>query len=153
MGNRAASNIKFHEPIRGKGKKRMLKKMWVSSVIYRWFQVIFTSPKCKDVKLETFMKVSRPREFRRPNNSVVICHELLGYASTFFSEKQTTFHNYFFLLDVQIKNVWNHHNYGTKTWRSYQASGILYSAIDKTVAVLWKCLKRSSSEGTENSAT
>ncbi|ORE06086.1 hypothetical protein BCV72DRAFT_305838 [Rhizopus microsporus var. microsporus] len=48
--NRAASNIKFHEPVRGK--------------------VIFTSPKCKDVKLETFMKVSRPREFRRPNNSM-----------------------------------------------------------------------------------
>ncbi|KAG1444826.1 hypothetical protein G6F56_010141 [Rhizopus delemar] len=57
MGNWSASNTKFHEPIRGLGFRRLLKKL--------------------DSNLRTFKTVPNPRSFRRQRSLTVTCHGLL----------------------------------------------------------------------------
>jgi hypothetical protein len=77
MGDWAASNIKFHEPIRGKGMRRMLRKQGFPVHLIDEHKASSFCPKCKDGKLQKFIKIPNPRPFRRAKNSTVEYHGLL----------------------------------------------------------------------------
>ncbi|ORE04844.1 hypothetical protein BCV72DRAFT_257089 [Rhizopus microsporus var. microsporus] len=77
MGSWSAANTKFHEPIRGKGIRRMLKKHRFLVYLIDEHKTSSLCPKCKYGKLETSLKVSNSRPIRRAERPVVECHRLL----------------------------------------------------------------------------
>ncbi|CEG74346.1 hypothetical protein RMATCC62417_09581 [Rhizopus microsporus] len=79
MDGWSAANTKFHEPIRGKGVRRMLKKHEFPGYLIDEHKASSLYPKCKYGKLETFLKIPNPRSFRRAKRLVVECHGLLRY--------------------------------------------------------------------------
>lgn len=77
MGDWTASNIKPHDPIRGKGMRRMLRKQGFSVHLIDEYKTSSFCPKCKDGKLKKFIKITNPRSFRRAKSSTAECHRLL----------------------------------------------------------------------------
>ncbi|CEG77273.1 hypothetical protein RMATCC62417_12057 [Rhizopus microsporus] len=77
IGDWSVVNIKFHELIRGKGIRRMLKKHGFPVYLIDEYKTSSLCPKCKYGKLQTFLKVPNPRPFSRAKNPVVECHGLL----------------------------------------------------------------------------
>lgn len=69
---------RYHEPIRGIGMLRMLKKKNLE--VYR-IDEFKTSSFC--AALENFKKVPDPRPYQRKKMPVVICHGLLRYLIQF----------------------------------------------------------------------
>ncbi|KAI8388266.1 uncharacterized protein BYT42DRAFT_611336 [Radiomyces spectabilis] len=76
MENWSASNVKFHEPIRGVGMRRMLKKQGFEVYLLDEFKTSSCCPDCGD-PLEKFKKVPNPRPYRRTKQPEVLCHGLL----------------------------------------------------------------------------
>ncbi|KAI8086987.1 uncharacterized protein B0P05DRAFT_578154 [Gilbertella persicaria] len=64
IGNWSAGNVKFHEPIRGVGMRRMLQKEGFLVHLIDEFRTSSICPVCKG-DLETFKEVVNPRPFRR----------------------------------------------------------------------------------------
>ncbi|CEG77452.1 hypothetical protein RMATCC62417_12202 [Rhizopus microsporus] len=76
IGDWSAVNQKYHEPIRGKGMRRMLKKHGASVYLIDEHKAPFLCPTCKDGELEKFAKVPNPRPFRRARQLIVLCRRL-----------------------------------------------------------------------------
>ena len=77
MGNWSAPNTKFHEPIRGLGFRRLLKKAGFQVYLIDEFKTSRCCPTCEADSLRTFKTVPNPRPFRRQRNPTVTCHGLL----------------------------------------------------------------------------
>ncbi|CEP17562.1 hypothetical protein [Parasitella parasitica] len=77
LGDWSANMARFHEPIMGKGMRRMLKKEGFAMSLIDKYNTSSYCPTCKDGALETFKEVRNPRVFRRAKNPKVKCHGLL----------------------------------------------------------------------------
>jgi hypothetical protein len=65
IGNWTAGNIKYHEPIKGVGIRRMLREEGFKVYLLNEFKTSSLCPVCNDgTKLETVKKIPNPRPFR-----------------------------------------------------------------------------------------
>ena len=76
IGNWTASNIKFHEPIRGIGVRRMLVDQGFKVYLIDEFKTSSICPTCNG-SIETFKNVQNPRPYKRKDYPTVIRHGLL----------------------------------------------------------------------------
>ncbi|KAI9272331.1 hypothetical protein EDC94DRAFT_596108 [Helicostylum pulchrum] len=68
--------MKFHDPIRGKGMRKMLKKEGFKVYLLDEYKTSSICPSC-DNELERFKECANPRPYRRLKNPTVKRHELL----------------------------------------------------------------------------
>ncbi|KAI7905688.1 uncharacterized protein BX663DRAFT_429779 [Cokeromyces recurvatus] len=61
LGNWSASNTKYHEPIRGVGIRRMLKKEGLQVYLLDEYKTSSFCPKCKNRKLKKLPYIKNPR--------------------------------------------------------------------------------------------
>ncbi|KAI8082663.1 uncharacterized protein B0P05DRAFT_537931 [Gilbertella persicaria] len=78
IGNWSAGNVKFHEPIREVGMRRMLQKEGFLVHLIDEFKTSSICPVCKG-DVDTFKEVVNPRPFRRKKYPTVKCHGLIRY--------------------------------------------------------------------------
>ncbi|KAI8075447.1 uncharacterized protein B0P05DRAFT_617285 [Gilbertella persicaria] len=76
IGNWSAGNVKFHEPIRGVGMRRMLQIEGFLVHLIDKFKTSSICPVCKD-DVETFKELVNPRPFRREKYPTAKRHGLL----------------------------------------------------------------------------
>ncbi|KAJ1848837.1 hypothetical protein LPJ57_008482, partial [Coemansia sp. RSA 486] len=76
MGNLSAGMVRYHEPIRGKGWRRVLKQHGFHVYLIDEFRSSSICPVCNH-GLETFRYVRNPRSWQLDNNPWVKCHGLL----------------------------------------------------------------------------
>ncbi|KAJ1889401.1 hypothetical protein LPJ81_006141, partial [Coemansia sp. IMI 209127] len=72
--------IRYHEPIRGKGMRRMLKRHKLKVVLIDEFRTSKTCPAC-DGLIKRFIHVPNPRPFRAKKRPTVWCNGLLRCTS------------------------------------------------------------------------
>jgi hypothetical protein len=77
MGNWSAGNIAFHEPIRGIGMRRALRKRGITLLMIDEYMTSKHCPHCFQRSLETFLRVPNPRPWRREEQPTVVCNGLL----------------------------------------------------------------------------
>ncbi|KAI9356038.1 hypothetical protein BD770DRAFT_458312 [Pilaira anomala] len=77
FGDWSGAHTKFHEPIRGKGTRRMLKKEGFQVYLLNEYKTSSVCPTCTSSSLETFKKCKNPRPYQRSKNPIVNCHGLL----------------------------------------------------------------------------
>ncbi|KAI7900926.1 uncharacterized protein BX663DRAFT_537301 [Cokeromyces recurvatus] len=77
LGNWFASNTKYHEPIRGVGMRRMLKKEGLQVYLLDEYKTSLFFPECKNGKLRKLSHVKNPRLHMRGKYPVVEYHGLL----------------------------------------------------------------------------
>jgi hypothetical protein len=77
MGDWSANHQKYHEPIRGVGWRRLLRKAGFSVFLMDEFCTSRHCPACGHKSLETFLTVNNPRPYRREKTPEVTCHGLL----------------------------------------------------------------------------
>ncbi|KAG1366183.1 hypothetical protein G6F61_013251 [Rhizopus arrhizus] len=77
LGNWSAGKVKYHEPIRGVGMRRMLAKEGFQVYLLDEFRTSSLCPSCQNGELETFKKVQNPRPYQREKYPVVDRHGLL----------------------------------------------------------------------------
>ncbi|KAJ2496150.1 hypothetical protein GGH96_006028 [Coemansia sp. RSA 1972] len=80
LGNWGAPMAKFHEPIRGKGWRTLLKRAGFTVYLIDKYLTSKTCLICEK-RISTFHKVKNPRPFRRMKRPMVKCHGLLGCQS------------------------------------------------------------------------
>ncbi|KAJ2120283.1 hypothetical protein IW147_005199 [Coemansia sp. RSA 720] len=80
MGNWSAPMAKFHEPIRGKGWRTLLKRGGFTVYLINEHLTSSFCPICEE-RISTFLDVPNPRPFRRTSRPMVKCHGLLGCQS------------------------------------------------------------------------
>ncbi|KAJ2500761.1 hypothetical protein GGH96_002514 [Coemansia sp. RSA 1972] len=80
LGNWGASMAKFHEPIRGKGWRTLLKRAGFTVYLIDEYLTSKTCPICEK-RISTFHKVKNPRPWMRMKHPMVKCHGLLGCQS------------------------------------------------------------------------
>ncbi|KAJ2503561.1 hypothetical protein GGH96_000121 [Coemansia sp. RSA 1972] len=80
LGNWGAPMAKFHEPIRGKGWRTLLKRAGFDVYLIDEYLASKTCPICEE-RISTFHKVRNPRPFQRSKRPMVKCHGLLGCQS------------------------------------------------------------------------
>ncbi|KAJ2538244.1 hypothetical protein GGF49_006034 [Coemansia sp. RSA 1853] len=80
LGNWSAPMAKFHEPIRGKGWRTLLKRAGFDVYLIDEYLTSKTCPICEE-RISTFLNVQNPRPFRRTSRPMVKCHGLLGCQS------------------------------------------------------------------------
>ncbi|KAJ2499289.1 hypothetical protein GGH96_003657 [Coemansia sp. RSA 1972] len=80
MGNWSAPTTRFHEPIRGKGWRTLLKRGGFDVYLIDEYLTSKTCPNCFG-QLSNMHYVPNPRLFRRRNRPEVKCHGLLGCPS------------------------------------------------------------------------
>ncbi|KAJ2495936.1 hypothetical protein GGH96_006158 [Coemansia sp. RSA 1972] len=80
LGNWGASMAKFHEPIRGKGWRTLLKRAGFDVYLIDEHLTSKTCPICEE-RISTFHKVKNPRPWMRTKRPMVKCHGLLGCQS------------------------------------------------------------------------
>ncbi|KAJ1858201.1 hypothetical protein LPJ76_001162 [Coemansia sp. RSA 638] len=80
LGNWGAPMAKFHEPIRGKGWRTLLKRAGFTVYLIDEYLTSKTCPICKE-RISTFLNVPNPRPFRRTKRPMVKCHGLLSCQS------------------------------------------------------------------------
>ncbi|KAJ2499763.1 hypothetical protein GGH96_003274 [Coemansia sp. RSA 1972] len=80
LGNWGASMAKFHEPIRGKGWRTLLKRAGFDVYLIDEYLTSKTCPICEE-HISTFHKVKNPRPWMRTKRPMVKCHGLLGCQS------------------------------------------------------------------------
>ncbi|KAI8052606.1 uncharacterized protein B0P05DRAFT_562139 [Gilbertella persicaria] len=78
IGNWSAGNVKFREPIRGAGMKRMLQKEGFLVHLIDEFKTSSICPVCKG-DVDTIKEVVNPRPFRREKYPTVKRHGLIRY--------------------------------------------------------------------------
>jgi hypothetical protein len=79
MGNWSAPHVRYQEPIRGVGFRRLLKKNGFRVYLIDEFRTSRCCPACEHTSLETFKQVPNPRPYRQQANPRVIRHGLLRY--------------------------------------------------------------------------
>ncbi|KAJ1664078.1 hypothetical protein EV178_004449 [Coemansia sp. RSA 1646] len=77
LGNWSAPMARYHEPIRGVGFRRMLRKKGCQVYLIDEFRTSKTCPNCLTGTLKTFLKVPNPRPYQRKKTKEVLCHGLL----------------------------------------------------------------------------
>ncbi|KAJ1719614.1 hypothetical protein LPJ61_006276, partial [Coemansia biformis] len=77
IGDWTARMNKFHEPIRGVGMRRMLRRQGFKVHLVPEFRTSSLCPACHTGRLENFRRVPNPRPFRRSAQPYVVCHGLL----------------------------------------------------------------------------
>ncbi|KAJ1786824.1 hypothetical protein LPJ59_005852 [Coemansia sp. RSA 2399] len=80
IGNWSASMTRYHEPIRGKGMRRMLKRHKLKVVLIDEYRTSKTCPACNGL-IERFIHVPNPRPFRAKKRPTVWCNGLLRCTS------------------------------------------------------------------------
>ncbi|KAJ2498026.1 hypothetical protein GGH96_004658 [Coemansia sp. RSA 1972] len=80
LGNWGASIAKFHEPIRGKGWRTLLKRAGFDVFLIDEYLTSKTCPLCEE-RISTFHNVKNPRPWMRSKRPMVKCHGLLGCQS------------------------------------------------------------------------
>ncbi|KAJ1892679.1 hypothetical protein LPJ81_005512 [Coemansia sp. IMI 209127] len=80
IGNWSASMTRYHEPIRGRGMRRMLRHHKLKVVLIDEFRTSKTCPAC-DGLIERFIRVPNPRPFRAKKHPTVWCNGLLRCTS------------------------------------------------------------------------
>ncbi|KAJ2593860.1 hypothetical protein H4R99_005971 [Coemansia sp. RSA 1722] len=76
MGNWSAGMVRYHEPIRGKGWRKVLKQHGFRVYLIDEFRLSSICPVCNH-GLETFRYVRNPRSWQLDTNPWVKCHGLL----------------------------------------------------------------------------
>ncbi|KAJ2476201.1 hypothetical protein IWW56_005051 [Coemansia sp. RSA 2131] len=71
---------KFHEPIRGKGWRTLLKRGGFTVYLIDEYLTSKTCPNCEE-RISTFLNVPNPRPWMRTKRPEVKCHGLLGCTS------------------------------------------------------------------------
>jgi hypothetical protein len=77
LGDWSSGNAKFHEPIRGVGMRRTLRKHGFQVYLINEFKTSSVCPSCKQDALKNFKWIQNPRPFRRKKTPKVLCHGLL----------------------------------------------------------------------------
>lgn len=77
MGNWSSPNTVFHEPTRGIGFRRLLKKNNFTVMLIDEFRTSKCCPECHHLSLETFRRAPNPRPHRRRTQPRVTRHGLL----------------------------------------------------------------------------
>ncbi|ORE05960.1 hypothetical protein BCV72DRAFT_242418 [Rhizopus microsporus var. microsporus] len=77
IGNWSAGNVKFHEPIRDAGIRRMLAKQGFKLYLLDKFKTSSLCPTCLNGELEKLKNVQNSRSFQREKQLTVTCHGLL----------------------------------------------------------------------------
>jgi hypothetical protein len=77
LGSWSAGNIKYHEPIRGVGMRRVLTKEGFQVYLLDEFRTSSLCPSCQNGKLKTFKKVQNPRPYQREKYPITDRHGLL----------------------------------------------------------------------------
>ncbi|KAJ1772058.1 hypothetical protein LPJ74_001793 [Coemansia sp. RSA 1843] len=77
LGNWSAPMARYHEPIRGVGFRRMLRKKGCRVYLIDEFRTSKTCPNCLTGTLKKFLKVPNPRPYQRRKMKEVLCHGLL----------------------------------------------------------------------------
>ncbi|ORE04121.1 hypothetical protein BCV72DRAFT_180494, partial [Rhizopus microsporus var. microsporus] len=77
MGNWSAPHARYHEPIRGLGFRRLLKKHGFQVYLIDEYKTSRCCPTCHNESLRTFRRVPNPRPYQRERYSTVVCHGLL----------------------------------------------------------------------------
>ncbi|KAJ2502293.1 hypothetical protein GGH96_001228 [Coemansia sp. RSA 1972] len=80
LGNWGASMAKFHEPIRSKGWRTLLKRAGFTVYLIDEYLTSKTCPICEE-HISTFHNVKNPRPWMRSKYPMVKCHGLLGCPS------------------------------------------------------------------------
>ncbi|KAJ1787012.1 hypothetical protein LPJ59_005812 [Coemansia sp. RSA 2399] len=80
IGNWSAPMIRYHEPIRGKGMRHMLRRHKLKVVLIDEYRTSKTCPAC-DGLIERFIHVPNPRPFRAKKRPTVWCNGLLRCTS------------------------------------------------------------------------
>ncbi|KAJ2478670.1 hypothetical protein IWW56_003587 [Coemansia sp. RSA 2131] len=80
LGNWSAPMTRYHEPIRGKGWRTLLKRAGFDVYLIDEYLTSKTCPNCEE-RISTFLNVPNPRPFRRTSRPMVKCHGLLGCTS------------------------------------------------------------------------
>ncbi|KAI8053888.1 hypothetical protein BDF22DRAFT_644024 [Syncephalis plumigaleata] len=77
MGNWSAPHTKYHEPIRGIGFRRLLKRHGFKVFLIDEHKTSKCCPACENPSLEKFKKVPNPRPKKHEDSHKIICHGLL----------------------------------------------------------------------------
>lgn len=77
MGNWSAGNNAYHEPIRGIGMRRALRKRGMTVLMLDEYNTSKHCPHCSQKTLTTFKRVPNPRPWRRQEQPTVLCNGLL----------------------------------------------------------------------------
>lgn len=77
MENWSAPNVRYNEPIRGKGLRKMLQQHRFQVYLTDEFRTSRCCPACLDSNLQTFKQVPNPCAYRRQETPNVTCHGLL----------------------------------------------------------------------------
>ncbi|KAJ1764609.1 hypothetical protein IW140_006577 [Coemansia sp. RSA 1813] len=77
LGNWSAPMARYHEPIRGVGFRRMLRKKGCQVYLIDEFRTSKACPNCLTGTLKKFLKVPNPRPYQRKKMKEVLCHSLL----------------------------------------------------------------------------
>ncbi|PHZ12824.1 uncharacterized protein RHIMIDRAFT_283552 [Rhizopus microsporus ATCC 52813] len=78
LGNWSASHVKFHEPTKGKGMRKMLRHEGFEVLLIDEFNTSSICPECNS-DLKKFKTIENPRPYRRSKMLEVTCHGLLKY--------------------------------------------------------------------------
>ncbi|KAJ2803269.1 hypothetical protein H4R21_002099 [Coemansia helicoidea] len=77
MGDWSAPHQSFHEPIRGKGMRKMLRRHGLTVYLVDEYMTSSLCPACGKESLHKFKEVDNPRPWMRQKMPKVICHGLL----------------------------------------------------------------------------
>ncbi|CEG84132.1 hypothetical protein RMATCC62417_17978 [Rhizopus microsporus] len=77
MGNWFAPHARYHEPIRGLGFRKLLKKHEFQVFLIDEHKTSRCCPTCHNESLRTFRHVPNPRLYQRERYPTVVCHGLL----------------------------------------------------------------------------
>ncbi|KAI8048893.1 hypothetical protein BDF22DRAFT_761212, partial [Syncephalis plumigaleata] len=77
MGNWSAPHTKYHEPIRGIGFRRLLKRHGFKVFLIDEHKTSKCCPACNNPTLEKFKPVANPRSKQHEDSHKIICHGLL----------------------------------------------------------------------------
>ncbi|ORE07711.1 hypothetical protein BCV72DRAFT_255692 [Rhizopus microsporus var. microsporus] len=77
IGSWSVPHARYHEPIRGLGFRRLLKKHRFQVYLIDKYKASRCCPTCHNESLHTFRRVPNPRPYQRERYPTVVCHGLL----------------------------------------------------------------------------
>ncbi|KAJ2502573.1 hypothetical protein GGH96_000977 [Coemansia sp. RSA 1972] len=128
MGNWSAPTTRFHEPIRGKGWRTLLKRAGFEVYLIDEYLTSKTCPNCFG-QLSNTHYVPNPRPFQRRNRPKVKCHGLLGCQSHTCMEFFDTYqHGYLGKQEGERKDK-SEGNFQRKLWNRDLAAVLSFRHI------------------------
>lgn len=76
MGNHSQNHMRYHEPVKGKGFRKLFRKSGLKVYLIDEFRTSSVCPDCDD-RVKAFKWVPNPRLWRRKKYPTVLCHGLL----------------------------------------------------------------------------